>query len=204
MEAVNGNIIFAAGDCTGHGIPGCLVSVVCSNALNRAVKEFHLTEPSKILTKVCEIELETFERSENAVRDGADIALCCINKEMTNLEYAGAHRPLWIIRNGKNEIEEIKGTKAAIGISDENPVFEKHDVKLNSGDTIYISSDGYADQFSPNDKKLMSRGFKEVLLSIQDKSLDEQKNHLDSYIENWKGGMEQTDDILVIGVKISS
>ncbi len=119
------------------------------------------------------------------------------------MEYAGANRPLWIIRNGSTAIEEIKATKNAIGgLTDDKQEFTKHKIKVQKGDTIYLCSDGYADQFGSNNKKLMTKKFKEILLSIQNKTMDEQKIFLDTTIEDWKGVMEQTDDILVIGIKI--
>jgi serine phosphatase RsbU (regulator of sigma subunit) len=119
------------------------------------------------------------------------------------VEYAGANRPLWIVRKGSAEIEEIKATKVAIGgYTEDEQVFTKHTIDLQKGDSVYIFSDGYADQFSPQDKKLMTRKFKEILLSIQDKTMEEQKQFLGSFIEDWRGDMEQTDDILVIGVRV--
>ena len=98
MEHSGDNILIAAADCTGHGVPGALVSVVCSNALNSTVKEFHIIEPGKILDKVRELVLETFEKSENNVQDGMDISLCCINTNTKEIQWSGAYNPLWYIR----------------------------------------------------------------------------------------------------------
>jgi len=196
-------ILIAAADCTGHGVPGAFMSTIGSEKLNEAVT--HSVEVDTILQNVNVLMKKVLRQSskEDSTRDGMDIALCAFNIEMTNFEYAGANRPLWIIRNGSTEIEETKATKTAIGgLTDDKQVFTKHKIEVQKGDTIYLFSDGYADQFGSLNKKLMTKKFKEILLSIQDKPMNEQKEFLDSYIENWKGGMEQTDDILVIGIKI--
>ncbi|HXB10394.1 MAG TPA: tetratricopeptide repeat protein, partial [Bacteroidia bacterium] len=113
MERVGDTILLAAADCTGHGVPGALVSVVCSNALNRTVKEFHITEPGKILDKVRELVLETFERSEDNVQDGMDISLCCINTKTNEVQWSGANNALWYIQN--NELKEVPANKQPIG-----------------------------------------------------------------------------------------
>ena len=198
-----GKILIAAADCTGHGVPGAFMSTIGSEKLNEAVKDSN--DVSVILNLVNRGMKKVLHQSDkiDSTRDGMDIALCAFNKEMTQAEYAGANRPLWVIRKGKTEIEETKATKVAIGgLTEDEQVFTKHTIDLEKGDTVYLFSDGYADQFSPEDKKLMTRKFKEVILSIQDKAMGEQKEYLGSFIENWKGNMEQTDDILVIGVRV--
>ncbi len=120
------------------------------------------------------------------------------------VKYAGANRPIWIIRKGQKEVEEIKATKKAIGgLTEDDQHFDTHEIKLQQGDTFYLSTDGYADTFGGQDKKkLMTKKLKEILLEIQDKSMKEQEKHLDDFIENWKAGTEQVDDILVIGVRL--
>jgi serine phosphatase RsbU (regulator of sigma subunit) len=199
-------VLFAACACTGHGVPGAMVSVVCHNALNRAVHEFGLTVPAAILDKTAEIVVENFAKSEEDIKDGMDISLCALhfnkvqNFVKVELQWAGANNPLWLIRNG--EILETKADKQPIGMDEDHHPFTNHSFTLEKGDTIYVFSDGFADQFSPADKKLMKKNFKNVLLSIQDKNMQEQHEHLNNYIENWKGTMEQTDDILVIGVRV--
>lgn len=199
-------ILFAACDCTGHGVPGAMVSVVCHNALNRAVREFGLTKPSDILDKTQEIVLENFSKSEEDIKDGMDISLCALNFNKVQdfvkveLQWAGANNPLWLIH--KREFIETKADKQPIGMNEDSKAFTNHSFELFKGDTIYIFSDGFADQFSPADKKLMKKNFKNLLLSIHDKNMQEQHEYLNNYIENWKGNMEQTDDILVIGVRV--
>lgn len=193
-------IIFAACDCTGHGVPGALVSVVCYNALNRAVREFGLTEPAKILDKTAQLVAENFSQSEEKIKDGMDVSICALNTHTKELKWAGANNPLWICRN--DTIIDTRADKQSIGINEDMHPFTPHQFKLEYGDILYLFSDGYADQFSSHDKKLMKKNFKELLLSIQDKNMDEQSKYLDTFITDWRGDMAQTDDILVIGVKI--
>ena len=136
-----GDIVFiAAADCTGHGVPGALVSVVCSNALNRTVKEFHITEPGKILDKVRELVVETFEKSESNVQDGMDISLCCINTGTNELQWSGAYNSLIYIQRG--EMHELVGDKQPIGKSDKANPFKTHSIQLEKGDSLYLYSDG--------------------------------------------------------------
>ena len=199
IEPYKEKILVAAADCTGHGVPGAMVSVICNNGLNRSVREFGITEPGKILDKTRELVIQEFEKSEEEVKDGMDIALCSISG--SELKYAGAHNPLWIIRNG--ELLETKANKQPIGDFDEPTPYTTHTIELEKGDSIYIFSDGYADQFGgPRGKKMKTAQFKSKLLTIQDKSIEEQKTLLDDFFEEWKGKLEQLDDVCVIGIKV--
>ncbi len=201
MEGINNLIVFAAADCTGHGVPGAMVSVVCHNAMNRSVREFMLTEPDEILNKTREIVVETFEKSDEDVRDGMDIALVTINTESNKLNFAGANNGLYYIRNG--ELFQIKPDKQPIGKYEDAKPFTKHTLDLEKGDIIYTFSDGYADQFGgPKGKKFMYKPFRELLLSIHKKPMNEQHDLLMSAFEDWRGSMEQIDDVCVIGVRI--
>ncbi|MDQ3191896.1 MAG: YfiR/HmsC family protein [Bacteroidota bacterium] len=198
----------AAVDCTGHGVPGAFMSIIGSEKLDDAVSLTNNTSDIlKLLNKGIKTSLRQSESIEST-RDGMDIALCAIdlqpNGEKVSLKYAGANRPIWIIRKGKNKIEEIRATKKAIGgFTEYNQHFDTHEVQLKKGDNFYIFSDGYADTFSgKDDKKLKTRKFKQILLEIQKKSMPEQEKHLNTFIENWKDGTEQVDDILVIGVQV--
>jgi serine phosphatase RsbU (regulator of sigma subunit) len=199
MHKNRGTVLFSAADCTGHGVPGAMVSVVCNNALNRSVREYGLTDPGQILDKTREIVVQEFEKSEEEVKDGMDIALCSI--EGDTLKYAGANNPLWIIRKG--EVLQTKANKQPIG-QFENPVhYTTHAFELEKGDSIYIFSDGYIDQFGgEKGKKFKTKAFRELLLSIQDKSMEDQKEIIDVTFLKWKGNLEQIDDVCVIGVKI--
>ena len=203
----SGNLVIAAVDCTGHGVPGAFMSMVGNEKLKDAVDES--CEPSKILSGLNRgIKQALRQGGEAGTKDGMDICLCTFpafvnDAKTTQVNYAGANRPLWIIKNNSTEVEEIKATKQAIGgHTDVNQVFEQHSITLNKNDTIYLFSDGYADQFGgPNKKKLMTKKFKEILLSIQNQSMAQQHKYLTSYIEDWCKHTEQIDDILVIGIK---
>tara|TARA_Y100001968_G_C19453420_1_gene770343 strand:+ start:4354 stop:6180 length:1827 start_codon:yes stop_codon:yes gene_type:complete len=205
MNKIGSKHIFAAVDCTGHGVPGAFMSLVGANGLNSAVKEHRLQNPGKILDDLNNYASESLYKQEddNAVRDGMDIAICSIDHKKMILEYSGAYNPLYIVRD--NEILITKGDKFAIGSF--NPYtksYTTHKIPLQKGDVIYVFSDGYADQFGGvSGKKFMYKQFRETLLSIQSLSMEEQQLALDKKIEDWKGSYEQVDDILVIGVKIN-
>lgn len=206
MEQIETKTIFAAADCTGHGVPGAMVSVLCSNALSSSTREYGLTDPGAILNKTREIIIERFAQSEENVNDGMDVALVSIEKvdsSKTIVQYAGANNPIWIIRKNGVEIQEIKANKQPIGNYTVENDFETHSIELASGDQFFLFSDGYADQFGGDKgKKLKSKPFKELLLSMKDKSPEEQKTLLTKQFEHWRGKFEQIDDVLVIGVRI--
>ena len=197
----DGCILIAAADCTGHGVPGAMVSVVCNNALNRSLREFGLRDPGYLLDKTRELVIEQFEKSEEEVKDGMDISLCSLNYKTNQLLWAGANNPLWIIHN--NQLVEIKSNKQPIGKYIETKPFTTHTIQLQKGDTIYLFSDGYADQFGgEHGKKFKGSKMKELLLSVQNKTMDEQKELLNQAFEFWKGNLEQVDDVLIIGIRI--
>jgi serine phosphatase RsbU (regulator of sigma subunit) len=213
-------ILLAAADCTGHGVPGAMVSVVCNNGLNRAVREHKLSDPAEILNKTREIVIQEFEKSEEEVKDGMDIALVSLSPRSPNdsrgagssakLSYAGAHNPLWIIRKDAQEIEVIKADKQPIGKFRNAADFTTRQLVLNPGDTFYLFTDGFADQFGGEDmhigkkggKKLKSGNFKKLLLSICKEEMHQQKISLNDYFEKWRGDLEQIDDVCVIGVRV--
>jgi serine phosphatase RsbU (regulator of sigma subunit) len=202
-EDLGGVVFIAAADCTGHGVPGAMVSVVCSNALNRAVNEFNLTDTGLILDKTRELVIETFEKSDSEVKDGMDISLMRIENlkgSEKQIQWSGANNSLWYILN--NELIEVKADKQPIGRYSEAKPFTTNNFTFNAPVTFYLFSDGYADQFSPDDKKLMKKKFKDIVLSIQNLPMAEQKNYIEKYHNDWKANMEQTDDVLVIGVKV--
>jgi serine phosphatase RsbU (regulator of sigma subunit) len=201
METIGDTVLIAVADCTGHGVPGAMVSIVCNNALNRAVREFGLIKPSEILDKVRDLVIETFEKSEDNIKDGMDIALCSLNLKNNELDYAGANNSLYLIRN--NELIEIKSDKQPIGKFMNNKPFTNHSQKVLKEDKIYLFTDGYADQFGgERGKKFKYKQFKDLLLKHQSKTMNEQLNVLTNTFKNWKGELDQIDDICVIGVKI--
>lgn len=209
LETIDDKVIFAAADCTGHGVPGAMVSVVCSNALNRAVKEFGLLEPGLILDKVKELVVETFSKSKDSIKDGMDVSLGVLNKSNNNLAWAGANNPLWIIRNNEDHnIEEktcleFKADKQPVGLYDKNQPFKTHHISLQKNDVLYLFSDGYADQFGgKNGKKFKYSSLQQKLIELSDMPMHEQKNILENTFQEWKGSLEQLDDVCVIGIRI--
>ena len=200
LEQKAGKTLFAVADCTGHGVPGAIVSVICNNGLNRSVREHNLSVPGEILDKTREIVIEEFQKSEEVIKDGMDIAICSL--EGNQLKFAGAFNPLWLIRNATNEIIEFKGNKQPIGRYDKKVPFDTKSLELQPGDTIYIFSDGFADQFGgEKGKKIKPSGFKKFLLDNADKSMKEQQVLLNEAFESWKGEMEQIDDVCVMGFR---
>lgn len=196
-------VLFAAVDCTGHGVPGAFMSLVGSNGLNAAVKEHALENPAEILGDLHRQAYSTLNQGskEESMRDGMDLALCALDSENMTLEYAGAYNPLYLVRNG--EIIQTKADKFPIGGEDAERQFTNHTIQLEPGDTIYVFSDGFADQFGgERGKKFMYSRFRELLIEIQDKSMVDQEKVLDDTIEDWKKNYEQVDDILVIGVRV--
>jgi len=216
LEQKDGKILFAAADCTGHGVPGAMVSVVCNNGLNRSVREYDLTEPGEILDKTQEIVIQEFEKSEEEVKDGMDISLCTLNTKTMSLQWSGANNPIWIINKNRtswpessvlfNNMEggtEIKPNRQAIGKVDDPQPFTTHQIELQKGDTIYLFTDGFQDQFGgEKGKKFKPANFKKLLLSIQSEEMDKQKEIIDLAFEEWRGNLEQIDDVCVIGVRI--
>lgn len=201
MEVIDDTVFIAAADCTGHGVPGAMVSVVCCNALNRSIKEFGLRDTGKILDKVTELVLETFEKSNKEVKDGMDISLMSINKTSKEVHWSGANNALWYIL--KNEVIEIKANKQPIGKHDNRLPFTTHSVTSEPNMTYYLFTDGYADQFGgPKGKKFKYKQLEDVLLSSVQLSLSEQKEILARAFDAWKGELEQVDDVCVIGIRI--
>ncbi len=204
MHVVDDLIFIAAADSTGHGVPGAMVSVVCSNALNRAVDEFRLRDTGKILDKTRELVLETFAKSGEEIKDGMDVSLLCIDRLKQQIYWSGANNPLWYLcASAPTELVEVKANKQPIGKTD-NPVqFKTHYLQLNQGDVFYLMTDGYADQFGgPKGKKYKYKALEEKLIAIHHLSLHQQHEELVNSFNIWKGNLEQVDDVTIIGIKI--
>ena len=209
-EKVEDNFFIAAADCTGHGVPGALVSVVCCNALNRTVNEFKLSDPGKILDKTRELVLESFSKNGADIKDGMDISLICINGN--SVKWAGANNPFWYIvssfegsdrRSGDVAIKEIKANKQPIGKIDNPEPFTTHTIELQKGDSLYLFTDGFADQFGgPKGKKFKYKQLEELLISTNPLSVNSQHEALKNALKNWMGNLEQVDDICVIGIRL--
>jgi serine phosphatase RsbU (regulator of sigma subunit) len=202
MEVQNGKVYYAAADCTGHGVPGAMMSVVCSNALSEALQEHKAGNTGELLDKTREMVIQRLAKSGEEVKDGMDISLCAIDFNRIALQWSGANNPLWIIRNGN--LIEFKPDKQPIGAHLQPAPFTSHNVQIQSGDLIYVLTDGYEDQFGgPKGKKYKAAQLKEKLLSISNLGMEEQRNFLDAEFEKWRGNVEQVDDVCVIGLRIN-
>lgn len=194
-------VLVAAADCTGHGVPGALVSIVCLNALNRCVEEFKLTQPAQILDKASEIIQQSFRQSENDVKDGMDIALCLLDLKSCKGFFAGAHNPVWILN--ESDFREIKGDNQPVGQQHIPKPFTEHTFKFKKGDLILLTTDGYSDQFGgANGKKLKTKKFKEIFPQLVTLPISEVNSKVANFFEDWKGPHEQVDDVLVIGIRV--
>ena len=228
QSRTNENLLFfAAADCTGHGVPGAMVSLIGTRALSASVHEAKLTDPAKILDNTKKIMVEAFTDAESGeiIKDGMDIALCSLDysdKNQVKMIFSGAHNPVWVVRkkaqddlivNGETleanlihaeyKLFEIKGDKQPIGYFENSSAFEQHECYLKEGDSIYVFTDGYADQFGgPKGKKFKYKTLKKLILSKQHLSLAEQKEAYKSTFHDWKGDIEQLDDVCVIGVRL--
>tara|TARA_B100000809_G_scaffold242472_1_gene266586 strand:- start:3108 stop:5204 length:2097 start_codon:yes stop_codon:yes gene_type:complete len=202
LEKIGDKLIFAVADCTGHGVPGAIMSVICSNALSSAVKEYNLYSPEKILNKVNDIVKEALHNKSEEVRDGMDISLCVWDKTTNILQFSGAYNPFYYCRN--NELNILKADRMPIGkyIQTEK-TFTLQEIELQKGDVIYLHTDGYPDQFGgEKGKKFKTKQFREMLLKIHSKTIQNQLKIVAETLENWKGDLEQIDDICLLGFKV--
>ncbi len=210
VEVSEDLIFFAVCDCTGHGVPGAMVSVMCNSALNRCIRQFDLTDPAKILDKARELVISEFEKSDKDVKDGMDISLAVFERKTQQIHWAGANNPLWIFKHGTNEFIELKADKQPIGKFENARPFTKQTIDVKTGDLVYLFSDGFPDQFGGENlspgraggKKYKYKNFREFIAAISLQSLDEQKCSLEKEFVRWKGNFEQVDDVCIIGVRI--
>ncbi len=204
MTQKNGKVIIVAADCTGHGVPGAFVSMLGVSFLNEIVNKMEYIKANEILNQLRYHVKTTMKQTgkEGEAKDGMDLALVVLDLSNHKIQYAGAYNPLYLIRKG--ELIEFKADRNPIGIYiKELDSFTNHEIEVQKGDTIYIFSDGYVDQFGGGDgRKFKSKQFKELLLSIQKQSMLEQEMMLDQTIDDWRGNFEQVDDIIVVGIRI--
>jgi len=197
-------VILAGIDCTGHGVPGAFMSMLGYSYLNEIANNYKITKASLILNRLRNYIKTALRQTgkEGEAKDGMDMALCVLDLETLSLQFSGAYNPFYLIRNKK--LSEIKGDKMPIGIYiNEKKSFTNHEQILKKGDVFYIFSDGYTDQFGgEKGGKFKSRPFKDLLLDIHGKPMNEQKEILNTTLENWKGTNAQVDDILVMGFRI--
>ncbi len=223
LKESNGYITYAAADCTGHGVPGAFMSMLGISFLNDIVGSKQIDSAGEILNQLrAKVkQLLKQEDMKGKQKDGMDIALCVVDKQKRELQFSGAYNPLYIIRKNANIDElkkangyrllqkndhtliEVKADKQPIAVHIKETEFTTHHIKLQENDTLYSFSDGFIDQTrGGEDRKYMSKNFKELLLNISEKPLEEQKEILDETIESWKNGSEQLDDILVVGIRV--
>ncbi len=201
----NRHTVIVAADCTGHGVPGALMSMLGISCLNDVVQSDCTGKPDRILNRLREKVMECLNQTGNfdEAKDGMDLSMCILDHEKSELQYSGANSPLYLIRNGR--LKEIKPDKMPVGINavDEMP-FSNHLIKIRKNDRIYMFSDGFADQFGgPRGKKFKYGPFKSLLMDIHLKNMKDQHDILKGTIESWMGNNEQIDDILVMGFVIT-
>jgi len=203
FRKIKGKYFFAAIDCTGHGVPGAVLSMIANDLLNEIVTEFKIYSPDLVLNKLHLLFRQTLHQDKNGNMDGLDIALCCFDKKARRIEYAGAKNPLIYIQN--KQIQIIKGDRISIGGYNgfNSPGFTKHILTVNEPSVFYIFTDGFQDQFGYDDKgKFKSHRFRKLLLKIHELPYIRQKLELDRTFESWRSTEPQTDDVLVIGFKV--
>ena len=219
VTKIENNTIIAAVDCTGHGVPGALMSMLGAAFLNETVDKEYITQPAVILRRLRKEVIRFLQqRGEyGEQKDGMDIALCSIDYENMKLQFAGANNPLYLVRdstrtkldfenqlsNDEYNLYEVKGDRMPVGIHDKMENFTLYEIDILKGDILYLFSDGFADQFGgPERKKFQYINFKKLLLKYCTRSMEEQKLNISKALEDWQGNNDQIDDILVIGIKI--
>ncbi len=230
---INEWLIVTVADCTGHGVPGAFMSMLGVSFLNEIVRKKEVTKASDVLNHLRESIIEALQQkgTSGEQKDGMDIALCVLNTETNVLQFAGANNPLYIVKSQKiaavaaaggseegerktaaataaaaidGQLTEVKADNQPVAIYENMKPFTYNEIKVNPGDTIYLASDGYEDQFGgPKNKKFMAKKLKELLVSIADKPMHEQQVILNKTFEEWKGGYEQIDDVTVLGLRIN-
>ena len=201
QTSTENELIIVTADCTGHGVPGAFMSMLGVSLLNDIVIKQGIRRPDLILNHLREDVIASLKQKERAeLKDGMDITICQVNFSENKLYYAGANNPLYLVRN--NDLTEIKGDKMPVAIYSIMEPFKLHKLDLQKGDTFYTSSDGFADQFGgPDNKKYLSRNFKNALLCLQQYPMLEQGEKLNEIFEEWRGEFEQLDDVAVIGIR---
>ena len=201
----NHMIFIAVIDCTGHGVPGALLTMLAHNAINKAVLEKELSDPTLILDSMnTDVKISLKQNQSTNIQDSMEVALICFNTETKNLQFSGANLSLTYIENG--EMKFFNGGKCSVGSVQESAIQfpETHSVNLNNGDSFYLYTDGYADQFGgPKGKKFKYKQLEQLLLANSGKAAKEQHTAVNTAFEKWKGNLEQVDDVTVIGMKIA-
>jgi serine phosphatase RsbU (regulator of sigma subunit) len=197
-------LFFAVIDCTGHGVPGALLTMLAYNAINKAVIEKEIVDPTAILDSMnTDIKQALKQNKDNPIQDSMEVGIVSLNTKTNEVLFAGANTSLTYIQN--NELKIAAAGKCSVGSVQEGGIVlpKTHSLQLNKGDSFYLYSDGYADQFGgPKGKKFKYKQLEELLLSIALESMEIQKRKLEEVFGNWKGDLEQVDDVCVIGVSV--
>jgi serine phosphatase RsbU (regulator of sigma subunit) len=200
-EKIDGKIILAVADCTGHGVPGAIISVVCHTAVKRAIRRVGLSNAAAILQETRKLIIETFEGSDEDIKDGMDIGFCILDPLNNTLDFSGANINLHYIQNSQLNI--VKANRQPVGQHVNLLPFTNQIIQLQKGDSIYLFTDGLADQFGgPKGKKFKHKQLRDFLHHMQEFSTQDQYTHVKQTFENWKGNLAQVDDVCVMGVRL--
>lgn len=199
MNRVGEYIVYAVADCTGHGVPGAFLSAMCNDLMNHVIRDSGVVQPGEILRRLDE---RLRQQGNNAgSHDGMDVAIAVLHQSTGKLQYAGARRPLIILRGA--ELTELEASRSSIGEQVESKTFKEHSFQTQPGDILYLFTDGYSDQFGgPHVKKFRYGRFLEMLRSFAGKKLDEQAAQLEQTFLDWKGDLEQIDDICILAIRL--
>ena len=208
LEEKGDKVYFAAADCTGHGVRGALVSIICQDLLNHALDQHPNGEPAELLAWTSEQLMDSLQQrldphsGEFGVKDGMDIALCCYDKKEQTLSYSGAHSPLYLVKDGKLAI--TKGDNNYMGRVMPGETYQTHTIQLQGEERIYLFTDGYADQKGgKKNKKFYYPPFQKLLMDNHKRPMKEQKENLENTLKAWQGKNSQIDDILVMGIQLN-
>jgi serine phosphatase RsbU (regulator of sigma subunit) len=198
----NAFLYIAVADCTGHGVPGAFLTMLGTSYINEITSRDDIPSPAHILDEL-RIKFVKELGADGITKDGMDISIIRINYKTCEIEWAGANNPLWIIRDGSSEVYEIKGDKQPIGLTHSPSLFTNHQLQLKQGDSVFLFTDGFADQFGgPRGKKFKYKQLKDVLLGNNHLPHSQQKKKLEDIFYEWSGKLEQVDDICLIGIKL--
>lgn len=201
FEKHNDHIFIAVCDCTGHGIPGAIMSVVCHHALQKSIIEFNLSEPDQVLNKTRELVIASLNAAQQNIKDGMDCSLIVIDTETKKIKWSGANNPLWILKN--NALTEIKADKQPVALYEMTKPYTSHEITNESGTLLILFTDGYPDQFGgPKGKKYKEKQLKEFLISVADQPLQKQIDLLQQNFASWKGSQDQVDDVALGIIKL--
>ena len=203
-KTMDNTVFFVVADCTGHGVPGAFMSMIGNSLLNEVIIEDKVTEPALILDKLRDLLIKSLQQQggDENTKEGMDIALCKLDSKKSEIEYAGAFNPMFHIRDGV--LSEFKPNNQPIGVyAGEKTPFTNHKIKVEKGDMIYISSDGYPDQFGgPKGKKFLKKRFCDMILKASTQPISTQEKLIETTLKDWMEGYEQIDDICVMGVRV--